>query len=180
MKRLTLAALIALAASAMPLSSMAAPRVDLFVGVAPPAPLVERVPPPRHGYVWAPGHWEWNGRRHVWAAGYWVAERPGYAYSAPVWVRRGDGWAMEPERWTPYGGYERGYQRVAEAPRYEERRFYGDRERYEHERRKRERYEHERRHDEDRDGVPNRYDHDRDGDGVPNRYDRSPDNPYRR
>ena len=34
-------------------------------------------------------------------------------------------------------------------------------------------------HDEDRDGVPNRYDRDRDGDGVPNRYDRRPDNPYR-
>jgi hypothetical protein len=173
MKRLTLATLIALAAAA-PLSSMAAPRVDLFVGVAPPAPLVERVPPPRHGYVWAPGHWEWNGHRHVWAAGYWVAERPGYAYTAPVWVQRGGGWYMQPERWTPYGGYER---RVVEAPRYEERRFYGDgyrdRERWEHER-------WERRHDEDRDGVPNRYDRDRDGDGVPNRYDSRPDNPYRR
>ena len=35
-------------------------------------------------------------------------------------------------------------------------------------------------HDEDRDGIPNRYDRDRDGDGVPNRYDRRPDNPYRR
>ena len=33
--------------------------------------------------------------------------------------------------------------------------------------------------DEDRDGIPNRYDRDRDGDGVPNRYDRRPDNPYR-
>ena len=35
-------------------------------------------------------------------------------------------------------------------------------------------------HDQDRDGIPNRYDRDRDGDGVPNRYDRRPDNPYRR
>jgi hypothetical protein len=82
---------------------------------------------------------------------------------------------MEPERWAPYGGYERGYERrVAEAPRYEERRFYGDGYR-DHER-----WEHARRHDEDRDGVPNRYDRDRDGDGVPNRYDSRPDNPYRR
>jgi hypothetical protein len=180
MKRLALAALLALAASAAPMSSMAAPRVDLFVGVAPPAPLVERVPPPRHGYVWAPGHWEWNGHRHVWAGGYWVTERPGYAYTAPVWVQRGGGWTMEPERWTPYGGYDRGYERrVVEAPRYEERRFYGDgyrdRERWE-----RERWEHSRRHDEDHDGIPNRYDRDRDGDGVPNRYDGRPDNPYRR
>src|SRR5437763_2798074 len=168
MKHITLAALLALAASAAPLSSMAAPRVDLFVGVAPPAPLVERVPAPRHGYVWAPGHWEWNGHRHVWANGYWIAERPGYAYSAPVWVQRGGGWTMEPERWTPRGGYDRGYERgyerrVVEAPRYEERRFYGDGDR-DRERWERERWEHSRRHDEDHDGIPNRYD--RDGDGV--------------
>src|SRR5438067_3226503 len=149
MKRLTLALLIALAATAAPLTSMAGPRVDLFVGVAPPAPLVERMPAPRHGYVWAPGHWEWNGYRHVWASGYWIAERPGYAYSAPVWVQRGGGWYMEPERWTPHGGYDRGYERgyerrVVDVPRYEEHRFQGDgyRER-----------EHERRHDEDHDGV---------------------------
>jgi hypothetical protein len=33
--------------------------------------------------------------------------------------------------------------------------------------------------DQDRDGVPNRFDRDRDGDGVPNRWDRRPQNPYR-
>jgi hypothetical protein len=33
--------------------------------------------------------------------------------------------------------------------------------------------------DQDRDGVPNRFDRDRDGDGVPNRWDRRPHNPYR-
>src|SRR5437763_4055592 len=137
MKHITLAALLALAASAAPLTSMAAPRVDLYVGVAPPAPLVERVPAPRHGYVWAPGHWEWNGHRHVWANGVWIAERPGYAYSAPAWVQRGGGWTMEPERWTPHGGYDRGgyervydrgyeQRRVVEVPRIDERRFHGD------------------------------------------------------
>jgi hypothetical protein len=35
------------------------------------------------------------------------------------------------------------------------------------------------RRDQDRDGIPNRFDRDRDGDGVPNRFDRRPDNPYR-
>lgn len=42
-------------------------------------------------------------------------------------------------------------------------------------------YQHRRRGwgDQDRDGVPNRYDRDRDGDGVPNYYDRRPHNPYR-
>lgn len=33
--------------------------------------------------------------------------------------------------------------------------------------------------DQDRDGIPNRFDRDRDGDGVPNRVDRRPDNPRR-
>ena len=33
--------------------------------------------------------------------------------------------------------------------------------------------------DQDRDGIPNRWDRDRDGDGVPNRWDRRPSNPYR-
>lgn len=36
-----------------------------------------------------------------------------------------------------------------------------------------------RRHDQDRDGVANRFDRDRDGDGVANRWDRRPHNPYR-
>jgi len=35
------------------------------------------------------------------------------------------------------------------------------------------------RRDQDRDGIPNRFDHDRDGDGVSNRWDRHPNNPYR-
>ncbi|GAA4329830.1 hypothetical protein GCM10023165_02930 [Variovorax defluvii] len=41
-------------------------------------------------------------------------------------------------------------------------------------------YHHRRGYrDNDRDGIPNRYDRDRDGDGVPNYYDRRPNNPYR-
>jgi hypothetical protein len=52
---------------------------------APPPPRFERVPPPRRGYVWAPGHYEWRGGRHVWTRGVWVRERPGYAYRAPEW-----------------------------------------------------------------------------------------------
>ena len=37
-----------------------------------------------------------------------------------------------------------------------------------------------RRYDEDRDGVPNRWDRDRDGDGAPNWRDRRPDDRHRR
>jgi len=190
MKPLALAALIATAAAAAPLPSLAGTSVSLFVRAAPPAPIYEAAPAPRHGYVWAPGHWEWNGYRHIWAPGFWVAARPGYAYQAPTWYARDGGWVMQPARWTPYGAdrdrdgvpdrYEvrRDVQRpyydarpVYREPSYRDRDRDGVPDRYEHR---------GRRWDEDRDGVPNRYDRDRDGDGVPNRYDNRPDNPYRR
>jgi hypothetical protein len=188
MKRLTLAALIAIGAAAAPLPSMAYSDVSLYIGTAPPAPLYERVPAPRQGYVWAPGHWEWSGHRHTWAPGYWVAERPGYVYRAPAWYQGNGGWYMQPAAWTPYGPdrdrdgvpdrferrYDRGYERnyyYNDRPAYRDRDRDGIPDRYER---------HGRRWDEDRDGVPNRYDRDRDGDGVPNRWDHRPDNPYRR
>ena len=169
MKRtLAFAALILAGAAAAPLPSLAASNVSLYIGTAPPAPVYERVPAPRHGYVWAPGYWNWAGHRHVWVPGYWVAERPGYVYNAPVWTQGGGGWYMQPARWTQYGGYDRAYDRG-----YRDRDRDGIPDRYEHGRR-------DGRWDQDRDGVPNRYDRDRDGDGVPNRYDRRPDNPWRR
>jgi len=178
MKRLTytaLAALIAVGAASAPLTSMAASNVSLFIGTAPPPPLVERIPAPRHGYIWAPGHWEWGGQRHVWAPGYWVAERPGYAYNAPAWYARNGGWYMEQARWTPHDSGYRGPDRDRDGvpDRYERRGY--DRGGYD-----RDRNAHSARRDEDRDGIPNRYDRDRDGDGVPNRYDRRPDNGWRR
>jgi hypothetical protein len=189
MKRtLALAALIFAGVAAAPLPSLAASNVSLYIGSAPPAPVYERIPAPRHGYVWAPGYWNWNGHRHVWAPGYWVAERPGYVYNAPAWYQGDGGWTMRPAQWTVHGGgYDRGYvvrdgyrdrDRDGVPDRYEVRRGWdrdrdGIPDRYEHGRSG-------RRGDEDRDGIPNRYDRDRDGDGVPNRYDRRPDNAWRR
>lgn len=174
MKRIALAALIAIGAAGAPLTSMAYSNVSVVIS-APPAPLYEAVPAPRHGYVWAPGHWEWNGRRHIWAPGVWIVERPGYVYNAPTWYRGDRGWIMRPSGWTPYG---RDRDRDGVPDRFERPRdgYYGDRG---HERGGYD-YKHGRRVDEDHDGVPNRYDRDRDGDGVPNRRDDRPDNPYRR
>jgi hypothetical protein len=178
MKRtLTFATLIALGAAAyVPLPSMAQASYSIVISSAPPAPLYERAPAPRRGYVWAPGHWEWRGHRHEWVGGYWIAERPGYSYIAPAWYERNGGWYLEPARWQPYQAqpyYGRDRDRDGVPDRYEWQQRRHEQERWE---RQRERERWERRHDEDRDGVPNRYDLDRDGDGVPNRYDRAPDN----
>jgi hypothetical protein len=60
------------------------------VAVAPPPARVVELPPPRVGYVWAPGYWNWNGHQHVWAEGRWLQER------------RGQHWV--PEHWDQHNG----------------------------------------------------------------------------
>ena len=83
------------------LGSVALPAgAAIIVRIAPPAPRVEVVPPPRAGFVWVPGYWNWNGRRHVWVAGAWVRERPGYVYRQPRWVERGGHWEFEGGTWS--------------------------------------------------------------------------------
>jgi hypothetical protein len=156
--RLAVAALLAVSAAAFaPTAAQAQARVDVVIGAAPPAPVYERVPAPRHGYIWSQGHWEWNGHKHFWVPGVWIAERPGYAYTAPVWIEDHGHWVMRPARWEQHGGPDRNHDGIPD--RFEH--GHGDR---------------------DHDGVPDRFEHghgDRDHDGVPDRFDRSPDNPRR-
>lgn len=133
-----------------------APVAYDYVQVAPPPPRHERIPRPRAGYIWAPGHWEWRGNRHEWTSGVWIAERPGYQYRPATWQQRDGRWYMEQGRWS-----DRDHDGIPD--RYDHHDNRGD----------------GRRRDEDRDGIPNNRDHDRDGDGVPNRRDASPDNPRR-
>jgi hypothetical protein len=86
-------------ASAVYTPPITAMPVYVGVRVAPPPPRFERVPPPRVGYVWAPGYWRWAGGRHVWAGGYWVRSRPGYRYAPAHWVRNGHGWRFREGHW---------------------------------------------------------------------------------
>lgn len=199
MKRtLSLAALIAIGAAFAPLPALAQADFQLYIGSAPPAPIYERAPAPRHGYVWAPGYWEWRGHRHAWVPGHYISARPGYVYAPPSWRERHGRWYMEPARWTPYGpdrdrdGLPDRFERRGYAPVYgggyrDGRDYYRDGRGYDRDR------DRGRYRDTDRDGVPNRYDRDldndgvrnsrdrdRDGDGVPNRWDHRPENPYRR
>ena len=87
LKGLSLASLVVLAGLA---ATPASARVDVVIGVAPPAPIVETVPGPRVGFVWAPGFWEWRGHDHVWVAGHWIHEHPGYHWVADRWDHDGD------------------------------------------------------------------------------------------
>ena len=75
-------------------------RAVINVGQPPPPLRAEVVPAPRRGYVWAPGYWQWQGRRHVWHGGYWVRARPGYVYGAPTWVERDGRWQFRQGGWA--------------------------------------------------------------------------------
>lgn len=159
----TLAAALVGAAMASFAPTAGAAPVDIDIRFGPPAPRVVAVPAPRAGYVWSPGHWDWNGRRHVWVDGSWLRDRPGYAYVRPQWVQHGDRWHFYRPAWAgrdnDRDGIPNRYDRDRNNDGWVDR---GG-----------------RRGDRDRDGVRNRNDRDRDGDGVPNRFDNKPNNKNR-
>jgi hypothetical protein len=63
--------------------------IGIDINVAPPEPRVIVAPPPRAGFVWAPGYWRWNGHAHVWHDGYWVRARRGYHWVPDTWANNG-------------------------------------------------------------------------------------------
>jgi hypothetical protein len=69
------------------------------VDVAPPPPLVVEVPPPRAGFVWAPGYYNWNGHQHVWVEGRFIAERPGYRWAPDHWEQHNGRWRFAKGHW---------------------------------------------------------------------------------
>jgi hypothetical protein len=186
-KKTLLGVIVAAGSLVSLLPTLANAQYSAVISVAPPAPMHEAVPPPRRGYVWAPGHYEWRNSQYLWIPGHWLQARSGYEYREPRWVQRGNGeWYLVGGNWErrgPYGDRDRDgianrYDRdkdgdgipnaIDDRPNRADyarndrrgRRFgpYGDL---------------------DRDGIRNMDDRDRDGDGVRNRRDRFP-NDWRR
>lgn len=89
--------LIAAGTVAAPIASYGAVVID--VNVAPPPVRIETAPPPRVGFVWAPGYWHWEGGRHVWIAGHWIHERRGYHWVPETWVQVGPRWHFHRGHW---------------------------------------------------------------------------------
>ena len=115
LKKSLLAAMFATSLGAIALPASAA--VDVILQVAPPAPRYEVVPAPRYGYTWAPGYWDWRGRRHVWVSGHWVRDRPGYRYNSATWVERDGRWHMQRGGWDRDGdGVANRYDRAPNNP----------------------------------------------------------------
>jgi hypothetical protein len=152
----TAAAVLISTAAFAPVQAMAKGDV-IIVHKAPPVAKYESVPAARRGYVWMPGYWNFNGRRHVWVKGQYERARPGYAYQRAEWRQGRRGWELDRGGWRNDRDYRAGRP--------------GDRDRDGVPNR----YDRDR----DNDGVANRNDRDRDNDGVRNRDDRRPDNPNR-
>src|ERR1041384_4392978 len=98
MHKVLLSALIAVAPVAMP--ALAQINISINLGEAPPAPRYEVVPPPRSGYTWAPGYWQWQNERHVWSQGHWIQSRPGNYWVADRWDARDGRHYYEPGHWN--------------------------------------------------------------------------------
>jgi hypothetical protein len=98
MKRILCAAAAAVLTTAafVPLQASAD---TVIIRTAPPAPRHEVVPALRHGYVWAPGYWNYNGHRYVWVRGHMERERHGYAYRQPEWHQGAHGWELDRGGW---------------------------------------------------------------------------------
>jgi len=108
-------------AGALPVPASAEVNFSIGIDVAPPPRRVEVIPPPREGFVWAPGYWNWDGGNHVWVGGRWIAARPGYYYVPERWEEhaeaRGHHWHFQPGHWEREHG------------RWEHDRGHGDRDR---------------------------------------------------
>lgn len=95
------AALLAISSAAfLPAQAMAQVDINVVIGNAPPPPRFESVPQARHGHVWAPGYWNWDGRGHQWVGGHWEAERRGHNFQRAEWVRDRDGWRLNRGGWV--------------------------------------------------------------------------------
>lgn len=100
LRKTMLAALLVASLGAVTESPLARADVEVYFNSPPPALRYERVPPPRRGYVWAPGYWDGNRDKHAWKRGHWERERQGHYYAQPRWIERNNGWALERGRWN--------------------------------------------------------------------------------
>jgi len=84
-------------------AGVAAPALaatTVIIGTPPPAVLVEPAGPPRHGQVWVPGYWRWNGNKHVWVKGHYITARHGYRYVPDQWAEVNGRWVYHPGHWA--------------------------------------------------------------------------------
>lgn len=92
-----LAAGVCTGAALMPLTASAG--TEVLTDSPPPPQRTEHAPPPRDGYVWAGGHWEWNRHSYVWVSGTWIVERRAARWVVDQWEQVGAQWHYVPGHW---------------------------------------------------------------------------------
>jgi hypothetical protein len=98
--RIALLVTVCLADSILLLKVTPAFAADIISDVAPPPLRMEIIGKPRDGYVWAPGHWEWNGKTYRWAPGLWIVEHGKARWVADQWEPMGTQWRYIPGHWA--------------------------------------------------------------------------------
>ena len=98
---------LALISTFLSVHALAEPNISWGItitgGTPPPVTRDEPIPPPRVGYAWIPGYWNWQSGAHVWVAGRWERQRTGYVYAEPVWREGPKGWELHRGGWRPGG-----------------------------------------------------------------------------
>jgi hypothetical protein len=74
---------------------------EVVITMAPPAPIVETIPPSRGpDWVWDAGYHAWRGGKYVWVPGHYIHKpRPTANWVAGHYDKRGRGWVYVPGRW---------------------------------------------------------------------------------
>jgi WXXGXW repeat (2 copies) len=75
----------------------------IYVNIEPPALRHEEIPTLRHGYVWAPGYWNYRSNKHVWVSGRQIRERRGQTWNSPRWEQDGTRWHYREGNWDRNG-----------------------------------------------------------------------------
>ena len=73
--------------------------VGIDIEIAPPPARVIVAPPPRPGFVWAPGYYRWDGHRHVWVDGHFIRERRGLHWVPEHWDEHHGRYHFVPGHW---------------------------------------------------------------------------------
>jgi hypothetical protein len=90
-------ALTGLGAAVIP--ELVSAGAEIITDAPPPPDRVEHAPPPRDGYVWGAGHWEWNSHSYIWISGTWIAERRAAHWVVARWEQVGTQWHYVAGHW---------------------------------------------------------------------------------
>jgi hypothetical protein len=97
--RIALIAAVCFADGILLLRAIPAMATEIITDMAPPPPRAENTGHPRDGYVWAAGHWDWNGRSYQWVPGSWIIEHGRAHWIADEWQPMGTQWRYVPGHW---------------------------------------------------------------------------------